>query len=483
MTDLKRMKISDLVRDPRFQLRQGLNEEHVQKLTVAIKKGKVPPIIVTPQNLLVDGWHRVAAHERLGRKTIAAEVREFRSDADIRAAGVRENMSHGLNLAWPDEQKAAAKALLDAGMKQVDVARAFGARLSRHGKSSKAPVWIRNLVSIPRNQELWKERRKRAMRREQSLTEDEHRKVIRDEFGLGAYSQKYSPVVRWGVSGDPKAPGTPILFVSDWHFGETVLAEEVHGCNEFNHVIAAERLRITFETSVSLLKSHLAHADYPGIVLCLGGDMISGGIHDELRETDFPKTKGEQARQAAEHLSDAVAFLREEFPRVIVYGVPGNHGRNSRKPRMKLYAEDNFDYHTYLLVERDFRGKDRVEFNFPKAREVSFEVPGRRFLLVHGDQFRGGDGEIGPAGPIIRGGRRKQFTISNMPGMTGHQTMLCGHHHQFWVGSRVIVNGSIKGYDEFALGINAPYEPPIQTLLTVHPKHGINWIMPIYCET
>ncbi len=485
MADTKRVKISEIIKDPRFQLRDGLNEEHVEKLKNALEQKKpLPPITITPQNILVDGNHRIDAHEALGLKTILADIKEFKDDLEIRAFGVMENMSHGLHLSWPDEQKRAAKALLNAGMTQASVAKAMGCKLQ---KSGNAPHWIQFLAGgqaagrETRRQKMRDQRK--ALKRQEKLTEEEHRKVIREEFGLTAYSRKYNPIVRWQKWDAPSdAPGTPILHISDWHFGETVNPEEIHGCNEYNHTIAVKRLRHTLETAVSLLKSHLAHASYPGIVLCLGGDMISGGIHDELRETDYPRTKGEQARQAAEHLSDAIAFLSQEFQRVVVYGVPGNHGRQTRKPRNKLYAEDNFDYHCYLMVQRDHRGAENIEFNFPAARELHFDVPGRRFLLVHGDQFRGGDGQIGPMGPVIRGAQRKQFSMMYMPDMTGHETMLCGHHHQFWMGSRVVLNGSIKGYDEFALQIGAPYEPPIQTLLTVHPKHGITWVIPVYCE-
>ncbi len=37
-----------------------------------------------------------------------------------------------------------------------------------------------------------------------------------------------------------------------------------------------------------------------------------------------------------------------------------------------------------------------------------------------------------------------------------------------------IVNGALKGYDEFArLALRAPYSRPSQGLWFVHPKHGI----------
>ena len=70
-----------------------------------------------------------------------------------------------------------------------------------------------------------------------------------------------------------------------------------------------------------------------------------------------------------------------------------------------------------------------------------------------------------------------------MPGQPeAYDTMLCGHFHTLMSLSRLIVNGSVKGYDEYAMSINCPWEPPQQALWTVHPKHGHTWFMPVMCD-
>lgn len=70
-----------------------------------------------------------------------------------------------------------------------------------------------------------------------------------------------------------------------------------------------------------------------------------------------------------------------------------------------------------------------------------------------------------------------------MPGQPEtYDTMICGHFHTLLMLPRLIVNGSLKGYDEFALSINAPWEPPQQALWCVHPKHGHTWYMPVVCD-
>jgi hypothetical protein len=58
-----------------------------------------------------------------------------------------------------------------------------------------------------------------------------------------------------------------------------------------------------------------------------------------------------------------------------------------------------------------------------------------------------------------------------------------GHWHTYLALSDVIVNGSLKGYDEYArLAMRAPYEPPIQALFFVHPEHGITAQWGVQCS-
>jgi hypothetical protein len=60
--------------------------------------------------------------------------------------------------------------------------------------------------------------------------------------------------------------------------------------------------------------------------------------------------------------------------------------------------------------------------------------------------------------------------------------MMCGHWHQYIHLSRLIVNGSLKGYDEYAYQNNFGFEEPQQALFVVHPRHGITYRMPVNCE-
>ena len=63
-----------------------------------------------------------------------------------------------------------------------------------------------------------------------------------------------------------------------------------------------------------------------------------------------------------------------------------------------------------------------------------------------------------------------------------YDTMLLGHWHQLIQLERLIVNGSLKGYDEYAYSNNFGFEPPRQALWLTHPDHGLTFSMPVYVD-
>ena len=50
---------------------------------------------------------------------------------------------------------------------------------------------------------------------------------------------------------------------------------------------------------------------------------------------------------------------------------------------------------------------------------------------------------------------------------------LMGHYHQYTHLSKVIVNGSLKGYCEWARSMRFSYENARQALWITHPEHGV----------
>lgn len=273
--------------------------------------------------------------------------------------------------------------------------------------------------------------------------------------------------------------GVPTLFFSDWHWGEVVRPSEIGGVNEYNLAIAHKRAEAVTSIAIELLTKHLSSARYPGVCLLLGGDMISGDIHEELRESNEEPTMVIWLDLLGV-LETVIKQLADTFGKVFIVGVTGNHGRNTHKPRAKRRNHSNFDWLLYQILNRRFSDDSRVTMQIPDGPDALFKLYNHRYCLTHGDQFRGGDGIIGPLGPITRGDIKKRSRQAQM--QAGYDTLLMGHFHQLIQLHSMIVNGSLKGYDEYASQLNFKFESPRQALWVTHPQMGITFSMPVYAE-
>ena len=269
--------------------------------------------------------------------------------------------------------------------------------------------------------------------------------------------------------------GVPCTIWSDWHYGEVVRPEEIGGVNEFNADVAAARITRLVDTTIDLCFNHMGVAtkNYPGIVVMLGGDMLSGDIHEELFATN-DRTTQQCINDLTDLIASALERMADAFGRVFVPCVVGNHGRASRKPRMKGRIFTSHEWNIYCNLERYFKRDDRVRFLIPEETDAYFKVYNHRFLLTHGDSLgvKGGDGIIGAIGPITRG----SLKVARSEAQIGRDfdTIVMGHWHQMLWLPGGIVNGALKGYDEYArLAMRAPYSRPSQALWFVHPEHGI----------
>jgi hypothetical protein len=270
--------------------------------------------------------------------------------------------------------------------------------------------------------------------------------------------------------------GVPMTIWSDWHWGETVQKAQVGGVNEFNQPVAEARVRRLVETTVSLCRDHMVNPVYPGVVVALGGDMITGAIHEELAVTNWGTTQ-QQFIQVQEALEWALLQMASAFGRVFVPCVVGNHGRDTIKPRFKNRVFQNYEWNLYMQLARTFSKDKRFRFLVPEDTDAHFKIYDHRFLLTHGDTLgvKGGDGIIGALGPIARGATK----VGRAEAQIGRDfdTLLMGHYHTYIPSNDavpVIVNGALKGYDEYARSaLRVRYSRPSQALWFVHPDHGI----------
>ena len=311
---------------------------------------------------------------------------------------------------------------------------------------------------------------------------DDAETIRKEIYGLAERTPE--PPVWLTKSGKAGFRGCPMLMCSDWHYGEVVRRQEVGGVNTFNSKVAAERIKRLTHTVIALAYEHMGRAEtvYPGIVVMLGGDMLSGDIHDELKDTN-DRTPHQAVNDLTSLIAAMLGTFADKFGKVFVPCVVGNHGRGTMKPRMKSRIFTSFEWNIYVNLERHFLNDPRIQFSIPEETDVFFRVYNHRFLLTHGDSLgvRGGDGIIGSVGPIMRGA----IKVGRSEAQIGRDfdTIIMGHWHQYLTLPGIIVNNSLKGYDEFArLALRAPYSRPSQALWFVHPQHGITAHWQVYLD-
>ena len=265
----------------------------------------------------------------------------------------------------------------------------------------------------------------------------------------------------------------PFLLSGDWHLGEVVNAGQSGGYS-YNSTIAEKRIAATVDKFLAVCDSQENSNGYPGAVVCMLGDLVSGKLHPELAESDeyeiLPSIM--RARDLAVSMLDAIAH---HFDTLFVPCAVGNHGRVfDRKPRAKGYAERNADWLIYELLKDHYRGNDKICIATAETGEVGFEIMGHRFLATHGDRLgaKGGDGIIGAIGPIMRGTLKTSASLASMG--EPFDTALMGHWHQpLWL-QGAIVNGALKGPDEYASRmLRAVANPASQSAFILHQHHGI----------
>jgi len=273
----------------------------------------------------------------------------------------------------------------------------------------------------------------------------------------------------WLTRKPKKSSGVVCTILSDTHFDEVVKPEEIGYRNEYNRKIAVERLKTYFQKVILLTKDYITGINYEGCVLFLGGDIFSGDIHEELSETN-EDTMLASVIFWTEQITAGINLLAEHFDYVHVPCVVGNHGRRTRKPRHKLRAKDNFDWFLSKTLEQRFIGNKKVTFDVAAGADLMVDVQDTTYLLTHGDQAKGGGGIGGIWPPLMRMVARKRNN-------TDFDYMVLGHFHQLIMApsSGFLLNGSLKGYDEYAAIGNFAYEVPQQALWINMPEKGILW--------
>lgn len=273
-----------------------------------------------------------------------------------------------------------------------------------------------------------------------------------------------------------RAEAAAVIVASDWHIEEIVKSEQVSGMNEFNSHVANNRVRRFFSHAVKLLRKERQATKIDKVIFALLGDFISGNIHADLAETNrlLPT---EAIIEVHNHLSSGIRYLLRngEIEELVIVCHSGNHGRFTSRQRVSAEAGNSLEHYMFFSLKQEFADDDRVTFVIPEGYMSYIDVMGYviRFHHGHAIRYRGGVGGLTiPANKAIAKwdkARRADLTVF-------------GHFHQFFDAGDFICNGSLIGYNAYALSIKASYEPARQAFFLVDKDDGKTIVAPIILE-
>jgi hypothetical protein len=329
------------------------------------------------------------------------------------------------------------------------------------------------------------ERVKRTARASQSELVD-LRKLreadVRILESIAAIHPKDQVIPKW-MSAKPSRKihhATPVLMLSDLHLDEVVSLRDMHGMNEYNRPIAEARLSRVIDFTAEFCKRYSTGLTYDGIVVAMLGDIITGVIHAELAATNAATPPATVVHWVPK-LASGLTYLADNFGHVHVPCIDGNHDRITDKTRMKQRAENSYAWIIYNWLADSLRADDRITFSISPSSDQILDVYSTKFLLQHGDGFRGGGGVGGIYPPLLKYLYRQRGMWAAVGQHWDYALM--GHWHSLMWGQDFVVNGSLKGYDEYARRNGFGFEEARQALFLVTPERGMTIQTAVYAGT
>lgn len=377
-----------------------------------------------------------------------------------------------------NQAKAAVKAFRDAQGNKAEAARILGwqKHTYQHRLQRAQELHGLKLPEIDRlalAEEVRVEKLQREIKRLSKLNTDMKAALITTEKVKELiHGTSETPKPKKWTFPKAKAYNTGIgnLLLSDWHWDEYVDPKQVNGINAYNPTIQLSRAQGVFEKTGDLLVNKMAAPKYDYLVMNLGGDFITGDIHEELAETNIqciPQT----LLSLQDVMIGGIDHLLELFRYIELYCVPGNHGRIHKKKRHKNQVYESYEWLFYHMLARYYRDNERVRFHVSDSPDIQYRCFDTTYCLTHGDQFQYSGGVGGPIVGIIKGDakKRKRQMAVRQP----YDYLMGGHFHTLMRLYGIIFNGSLIGLSEYSFDGMFDYELPMQALWVTHKTWGI----------
>lgn len=330
---------------------------------------------------------------------------------------------------------------------------------------------------------------------DQELVDRQHKAVVKDYkkriqqlmFKLDQLNEKYDEALalkeytevdipKIKVDFNIKSQAVPIIQFSDWHVEEKIERATTYGLNEYNPDIAKKRTEKLASNTLKLLKKERQDVTIKQLFICLGGDFINNYLHDHDVQMNF-MSPIEACLYAKELLKRALVTIAEnaDVDKITLMCIRGNHGRLTKRMQSSNDYKMNLEAVLYHMLKQELNDQ-MFDWHLPESELGYADVLGKRIRSFHGHQvsYQGGVGDLTiPMNKAIMKWDKTDKAHHN----------LTHHYHSFWMPMRnTSLNGSLCGWNSYALSIGAPFEPPVQTFHLLDAKRGFTARLPIFCE-
>lgn len=274
-----------------------------------------------------------------------------------------------------------------------------------------------------------------------------------------------------------KNEATAIVQLSDTHFGKIILPSTVNGLNEHNPDIARMRMDYLAENLIKMVRKERSEVKIDTLVLGLGGDFMENAmLHDHSQvSTAFSQMREIEFSRELLHKFIKTVAENGNFKKIMLPCVRGNHSRTTKKMNSTIDYMTNFESLLYNLLKQDFNDS-MFDWYAPDSDICEFKVYDKKIRSLHGWQVKSGGGIGGLTIPLNK-------YILRMDQISKCDYNLMHHYHSLsYPTANCTLNGSLCGYDTFAMQIGASFQKPMQSFQLLDKNRGFTIKAPLFCE-
>ena len=269
-----------------------------------------------------------------------------------------------------------------------------------------------------------------------------------------------------------KSEATAVWLASDWHVGERVTLGQTNGINQYSPTIAKQRASDFFINALRLTNIQASSITIKTVVLALLGDFITGHLHMQAVETNY-FAPVEETIYAQNLLASGIKYVLENSDyELVIVCKSGNHGRTTKFSEFGSENGHSHEFFMYSSLRDTFKNEKRVKFIIDQGDHTYIDIYKYTCRFLHGHSIKFGGGVGGITIPVNK-------AMAQWDKVKKAYCTFFGHFHQRMDGGNWMANGSLIGFNAFALSIKASAEIPAQQFCLIDKERGKTIVAPI----